>query len=240
MSWRASSRQADSPGNSTTADTARAARSLLNKLTEARFESLCSQILSLELSTPEHLAVVVAEIFEKATTQDAFRALYTELCMRFDAHLAPLNSSIGGKAFRKALVNECQATFERNLLPPDASHFVGLTEDEHFETEMKFKTRRLGNMRFIGNLLVRRLLAPKLLPPIVHELINGDEAATESLIALLATVAPAFEAKPSLYQAPLRDAFAVLRRKMDGKDVCPRICCQINDLLDAKERGWAQ
>jgi hypothetical protein len=219
-------------------DIGRMARSLLNKLTEGRFESLCSQLLSLPLSTPEQLAVVVAEIFQKATTQNSFRFLYTELCMRLDAHLTPQTSSIGGKAFRKALVNECQATFERSLLPPDVSCFEGLEGDARYEAEVKVKTRVLGNMRFIGDLLVRRLLAPKLLPPIVHELLHGTEAAIESLIALLSIVGPEFELKPSLYQAPLRDAFAVLGNKMSEKSLCPRLCCQINDLLDAKARGW--
>jgi len=240
-SWMASqcNRKAGLLESCTTVDIARMTRALLNKLTEERFESLCCQILALPLSTTEQLAVVVAEIFQKATTQDCFRALYTELCMRIDTHLAPQTSAIGGKAFRKALVTECQATFERSLQPPDASLFVNLNGDERFEVEMKLKTRRLGNMRFIGDLLVRRLLAPKLLPPIVHQLLNHNEAALESLIALLTVVSPEFEAKPSLYQAPLRDAFATLRRKMSDKAVSSRVRCQINDLFDAKARQWA-
>lgn len=226
-------------GNNGPLDIARMTRALLNKLTEQRFESLCSQILALPLATPEQLAAVVAEIFEKATTQDGFRKLYTELCMRLDTHLAAQAGAIGGKAFRKALVNECQATFERNLQPPVASLFKDLDVDERFELEMKLKNQRLGNMRFIGDLLVKKLLAPKLLPPIVHELLNGSEATLEALVALLAVVSPQFEARPSIYQAPLRDAFAVLGRKMKEKTVSSRVGCQINDLLDAKARGWA-
>jgi len=238
VSWSSMQRNRKARQN-TSLDIARMTRALLNKLTEQRFESLCSQILALELSTPEQLAAVVAEIFQKATTQDGFRKLYTELCMRLDTHLAAQAGAVGGKAFRKALVNECQATFERNLQPPDASLFVNLNADERFELEMKLKTQRLGNMRFIGDLLVKKLLAPKLLPPIVHELLNGSEANLEALVALLAVVTPAFEARPSIYQAPLRDAFAVLGGKMNDKTVCSRVGCQINDLLDAKARGWA-
>jgi hypothetical protein len=224
-SWGAmqSSRKASTLESCTTAEIERMARSLLNKLTEERFESLCTKILALPLSTPEHLAVVAAEIFAKATTQDCFRALYTELCMRLDKHLDGQASSIGGKAFRKALVTACQATFERHLQPPDASLLLDLDEEERFEVEMKLKTRRLGNMRFIGDLLVRRLLAPKLLPPIVHELLNGNEDSLESLIALVTVVAPEFEAKPSLYQAPLKDAFQVFRRKLNDKSLSSRM-----------------
>jgi len=221
-----------------TEDIGRMTRALLNKLTDKRFESLCGQILSLPLSTPEQLAVVVAAIFQKATTQDGFRNLYTELCMRLDGYFGPQGCIIGGKTFRNALVNECQATFERNLKPVDAAVFAGLNAEEIFEVEMMLKTRRLGNMRFIGDLLVRKLLAPKLLLPIVQQLLNSNEAALESLIALLTVVGPEYEMKKSLYQVALRDAFAVLRGKMSDKAVCARVGCQINDLLDARARGW--
>jgi len=241
ISWRAMqrSRKAASLGGGTTADIKRMVRPLLNKLTAERFESLCKQVLALPLSTPEHLAVVAAEIFAKATTQDCFRTLYTDLCIRLDAHLAAQTSDIGGKAFRRALANACQATFEHHFEPADAALFVDLSDEESFEVHMKLKTRRLGNMRFIGDLLIRRLLAPKLLPQIVHKLLSGNEDALESLIALILVVAREFEEKASPYQAPLRDAFQVLRHKLNNKSVCSRLCCQINDLFDSKARGWA-
>lgn len=192
--------------------------------------------MALPFSTTEQLTVLAAEIFEKATTQDGFRSLYTELCVRLDEHLAKQDSAVGGKAFRKVLANECQATFERHLQPADPALFVGLTDEECFEVEMKLKTRRLGNMRFIGDLLVRKLLAQKLMPPIIFQLINGDEAALESLIAFVTVVAPVFEQKESLNKAPLQDAFASLRRK---KGVSPRLRCMLSDLFDARARNWA-
>jgi hypothetical protein len=93
-------------------------------------------------------------------------------------------------------------------------------------------------MRFIGDLLVQHLLAPKLLSPIVHELLNGDETSFESLVALLSVVAPEFEKKPVLYHAPVRDAMASLSQKVSEDSVCPRMRYQIKDLLEAKARGW--
>lgn len=237
MSWSAS-RKAHSFGSCTKSDIARLTRGLLNKLTAERFESLSKQILALPLSTPDHLAVVVKEVFAKATTQDCFRSLYTELCMRLDSSLAPQASVVGSKAFRRALLNECQTTFERNLQPQDTAIFAGLNDEESFEMHMKLKTQRLGNMRFIGDLLVRRLLAPKVLAPIVNQLLSGNEDALESLIALITVVAPEFDKDTSLYQAPLLDAFQVLRRKNEKESVCPRMRCQINDLFDAKARNW--
>jgi len=159
--------------------------------------------------------------------------------VRLDAHFAQQSGVIGGSAFKKALINECQATFERNLKPEDAAVFAGLTQEECFEAEMKLKTRRLGNMGFIADLFVRRLLAAKLLAPIVLQLLSRDEAALESLIALLKIVAPEFDKAESLHQALFQDAFVQLRKKITQKSVCSRIQCHIKDLLEAKEKGWS-
>lgn len=163
--------------------------------------------------------------------QGGFRILYAELCVRLDAHLASQDNIIGGKAFRKALANQCQLTFERSLQPPDPSVFADLDSERCFEVEMQLKTRRLGNMRFIGDLLVRRLLAPRILPPLIHGLLGSDEAKLESLIALVGVVAAEFEVPSHVWSA--------LRQKVSEKAVSPRMRCQINDLLDAKARGWA-
>jgi hypothetical protein len=220
-------------------DVARIARSLLNKLTKAKFESLCNQILVLPFSTPEQLSVVASELFEKATTQDGFRSLYVDLCMRLQAHLGQQSGAVSDKDFRKALANACQAIFDRSLQPQDAAIFDGLNEEEQFELEVKVKTQRLGTMRFIGELLVRRLLAQKLMLPIIFQLLAGDEAALESLIALLNVVAPEFDQTSSPYQAPLNDAFATLSRKSKDKSVSQRLRFQLRDLFEARARGWS-
>lgn len=224
----------------TTADVTRSSRALLNKLTEERFESLSTQLLALPLATAAHLEALALEIFEKATTQNAFRAMYTQLCLRFDSHLAERtdNPAIGGKAFRKALANACQATFERHLHSQDNSA-KDLPADELLEAEIKMKEQRLGNMRFIGELLKNRLLAPKLMLPIVHELQDSDEVALESLIALLTIIAPSFETEGSLYKAPLRDAFTSLRKRQADKTLSIRLRCQLADLFEARARNWA-
>merc|ERR1712185_262862 len=96
----------------------RKALGLLNKLTHERFESICGQIIALPTSTVDHLGAIVAAIFEMATTEKGFLDLHTELCARLDTHFATMTCQIGGKMFRKALVTECQACFERNLRAP--------------------------------------------------------------------------------------------------------------------------
>merc|ERR1719321_1283389 len=123
------------------------------------------------MHTQEHLQAVVSEIFARATTEKGFLGVYAELCSRIDAHLAfQEGSALGGKAFRHALVSECQQSFERYLKPIEVAS--GLSYEEGYEEEVKLKTRMLGNMRFVGELLVRRLLAGKVLIAIANELVS--------------------------------------------------------------------
>merc|ERR1711939_1254295 len=154
-----------------------------------------------------------------------------------DSHLATDDSSgVGGKLFRKALVTECQACFERNLQQPfDPDLAETLSYEERYELEVKHKTRRLGNMRFIGELLVRKLLAAKVFFFIVNEMLDiGNDAALESLAELLFMVAPVFEQKQSIYSAPLREVFAALKKKSKDSKVSTCIRCKLCDLLDAR------
>lgn len=224
----------------TPVDVARRSRAILNKLTTDRFERLYLQLMALPLQTPEHLSALVAQIFQTATVQSAFLPLYAELCSRIDSRLASDETLIiGGKAFRRALVNECQASFERNLQDQGVAATKDLTAEERYEEEVKFKTQMLGNMRFIGELLVRRLLASKMLLPILGELLGqGSEAAIESLVALVTVVAPHFEQGPLLCAAPLKEAFAALKRKSLDKTVSSRVRFQLRDLLELRARGW--
>lgn len=222
-------------------DIARKAKGILNKLTQERFEHLCQQILDLPVRTAEQLAALVAEIFDKATTEKGFLTLYTELCARLDAHLLAEGSCVGGKVFRKALVTECQASFERNLQQPlDPDTLVNFTYEDRYVEEVKHKTRTLGNMRFIGELLIRKLLAGKILFFIVNEMLDtNSEASLESLVELLTVVSPVLERKGTIYEAPLRETFGALRQKSKDKKICMRIRCKINDLLDFRSSGWA-
>lgn len=237
---RRAENEANKPEQLSPEEIARKAKSILNKLTDERFESLCRQICALPVHTPEQLAALVAEIFDKATTEKGFLTLYTEICERLDAHLSAEGSCVGGKVFRKALVTECQASFERNLQQPlDLKTLDHLSYEERYVEEVKHKTRTLGNMRFIGELLVRKLLAGKILFFIVNEMLDiNSEASLESLIELLTIVSPALEKKGTIYEAPLREMFASLKKRSKDKKLSMRIRCKMNDLLDLRANGW--
>merc|ERR1712224_501469 len=131
-------------------------------------------------------------------------------------------------------MGECQQSFERFLKPAEGPSRQDLSYEEKYEEESRLKTRMLGNMRFVGELLVRRLLAGKVFIAIADELLStGGEAELESLAALLTVVGPRFEQAHSVYAGPLKETFASLRNKTKDASVPLRVRCVLQDLLDA-------
>jgi hypothetical protein len=226
----------------------RTARCLLNKITEEKFESISAQILLLPLETTAQLAALVSEIFRSATSQRAFLPLYAEVCVRLDAQLAKdASSPTGGKTFTKALVTECQFSFEKYMhkAHPDAEQLEGLGYEDRYAEESTMKEARLGNLRFIGELLVRGLIASKVLLAIMSELLAGNEDDVESLVALLSVVGPHFDRKNvTVRSASVHETFKGLEKraseKSSEKALSQRVRFQICDLLEARERGWAK
>jgi hypothetical protein len=55
-------------------------KSILNKLTLEKFDELYQQLVNCGISTEEHIRILIAEVFEKATMQHHFIEMYTLLC----------------------------------------------------------------------------------------------------------------------------------------------------------------
>jgi translation initiation factor 4G len=99
-------------------------KSLLNKLTAEKFDSISAQILDwANKSTAETdgmtLKLVIKQIFEKATDEAHWSSMYARLCRFLLDRLDPAITETfdgkpvsGGMLFRKYLVGRCQLDFE--------------------------------------------------------------------------------------------------------------------------------
>jgi len=215
---------------------ARRARGLLNKLTEKNFDAVYQQLLDCGVCTKAQLEAVVMEIFEKATTQHIFLRMYVELAEKMDKHFK--KEPIDGCDFRKILVGACQRTFERNLrvAPPVDSN---MSYEEKYEAQVKFKTRMLGNLRFVGELLIRKLLVGKILLAVAEELLSiGDGASIEAAVTLLEVAGPSFDRDSWVFVPRLRAIFSMMRPMSADPAVPMRVRCIVKDLLDFRDRGW--
>ncbi|KDQ20084.1 hypothetical protein BOTBODRAFT_27505 [Botryobasidium botryosum FD-172 SS1] len=107
----------------------RKVRSLLNKLTIEKFDSISDQLLTWANKSEEEkdgrtLIQVIRLVFEKATDEAAWSEMYARLCRKMMEQLSPNvqdesiknaegNPITGGQLFRKYLLNRCQEDFER-------------------------------------------------------------------------------------------------------------------------------
>jgi hypothetical protein len=211
----------------------RAMKSILNKLTVEKFDSLSQQLLHCGIRSTAHLELLIDEIFQKATTQHHFIDMYADLCA-----LLAQQSIIGEpKALKKILLNCCQASFEKHLAPP--AGLAELSDGDRETAELMYKMRMLGNIRFVGALFVRKMLASKVMIAIMEELLQDPTPeALESLAAFLTVVGPTFDVPDWTYSAALNAVFAQVEKLAKKTKVPKRVRCLIRDMLDLRALGW--
>lgn len=192
------------------------------------------------MKTKPHMELLISEVFEKATTQHPFIEMYTDLCVLLNEHF--LANPVGGDdpmSFKTLLLNECQASFERNMAPP-----VGLDkldEDDRVVAEFKYKNQKIGNIKFIGALLGRKMIASKVFLTIIDQLLeekhNVDDA-LESASTLLTIAGPLFDVKDWPQYARLNAHFMQLGAIVAKSACAPRTKCLLKDVLDMRAKGW--
>jgi translation initiation factor 4G len=115
----------------------RKVKSLLNKLTMEKFESISDQIIEWANRSEKEkdgrtLIQVIRLVFEKATDEATWSEMYARLCRKMMERISPevkddgiKNSEgkpiAGGNLFRKYLLNRCQEDFERGWAAKDAA-----------------------------------------------------------------------------------------------------------------------
>eukprot|EP00441_Pelagodinium_beii_P045728 CAMPEP_0197623638 /NCGR_PEP_ID=MMETSP1338-20131121/3610_1 /TAXON_ID=43686 ORGANISM="Pelagodinium beii, Strain RCC1491" /NCGR_SAMPLE_ID=MMETSP1338 /ASSEMBLY_ACC=CAM_ASM_000754 /LENGTH=723 /DNA_ID=CAMNT_0043193673 /DNA_START=96 /DNA_END=2267 /DNA_ORIENTATION=+ len=223
----------------------RSVKAILNKITVERFSELFGQMLECGLSTPAHAEMLIQEVFEKATQQHHFIDMYADLCVLLQEHFTtnPFTSVAGadGKkpTFKRLLLDVCQASFERLLAPPEA--LEDLEPEERSLQEVQYKTRMLGNIKLVGALLVRQMLAGKVGIAIMEELLTKPTPeALESLAALLTVVGGCFDRPEWQYRAMLCHMLDRIKVIVQKRSCSPRVRCLLKDLLDLRANGWQE
>mmetsp|Transcript_32408 Transcript_32408/g.58931 ORF Transcript_32408/g.58931 Transcript_32408/m.58931 type:complete len:611 (-) Transcript_32408:63-1895(-) len=220
----------------------RSARAILNKLTVEKFDVLYEQLLTCGIRTPEHVAILMREVFEKATVQHHFIPMYADLCVRLEPDpriLTALESVAVSErsGFRRLLLGQCQSAFEQ-LLQPEP-HAPSLSEDE--EMQARKKQRTLGNVKLVGELLVRGMLKSQLLCSCAEDLLrNWDKCpeAIESLAALLTVAAPSFDGADWCHRTRLAQIFTDISNLATGKTLPSRLRFMLKDVIELRDGGW--
>ncbi|OEH77984.1 hypothetical protein cyc_00418 [Cyclospora cayetanensis] len=233
----------------------RTLNALLNKLTIDNFGVVCEKICIEEeqFESLEDLQLLADLLFNKAVSEPEYSEMYADLyqILRWRSPEFALPGEERRVNFHRTFVNRCQDEFEKL----QGENVLVITEEERAECVdtddeakllKKKKTRVLGNMRFIGELFLRRALSPKVLNDVVHSLVFSskgdsfpDEHFIECLTELLTTIG---------YTMDLQDSSRGMMNEFIGKlqelqlraGYCSRITFKIQDLLDLRQRHWTK
>jgi hypothetical protein len=226
------------PDSEADEDVTRRVKSILNKLTIENFSRMSKQLLYCRFTCVDHVHILIEEIFEKATAQHQYIEMYSELCKLLHAFFSENPVSKEAKhGFKRLLLDECQRSFERNLEPPSNLH--QLDREERTLAEIQYKTKTLGNIRFVGALLAKDMLVSKVLVAIVDQLMTDPSPeALESLVALLTVTGPVFDTSEWQYHPKLVAVFSSLSELVVEGKCSARVRCLLQDLLDLRAADW--
>lgn len=213
-------------------------KSILNKLTIEKFPVLSKQLACCGIKSSAHLDLLIREVFEKATTQHHFINMYADLCVVLQQHFAehPISSDPSAN-LKKILLNACQASFERHLTVP--AHISTLKGEEKDAAEHMYKRQMIGNIKLVGALVVRKMLATKVLFAIMRELLNvGMPEALESLAALLTVVGSSFDQPDSPHKTIFTGVFDQIEALSKDTNVKSRVRCLLRDVVELRAAGW--
>jgi len=234
---------------------------LLNKICPENVTNIAARIKA--EAHPENvkeLELVIGSIFKKSIAEPHYCETYADLVYHLKSEMPEFpNPEEGGKPvnFKSSLLNVSQNEFDSM---PRSLNAIGEEEEKLSADDLEHrrsaqKKRFLANMKLVGHLFLRKLLATKVIGSIVAELMccdsEGipDEHIVEGVCELLNAIGCTMEALPA-GKAVLTQ---VLGRMLDlkvrvydkgekkGKGIySKRVQFTIQDVLDARAAGWAR
>lgn len=148
---------------------------LLNKISPENFHTIVDRFAAVELKDSEELSKVIKMIFQQVLRQPFYCETYADMVKKLQDRTIPFKN---GVTFKRLLINACQEEFE-NLSASLQFATDGLTREEVFDEKKKRKDRVLANMKFIGYLCLRKMIALRVIRGIVQELIAFEGSSDE-------------------------------------------------------------
>ncbi|XP_018054819.1 PREDICTED: eukaryotic translation initiation factor 4 gamma 3 isoform X5 [Atta colombica] len=232
-------------------------RSVLNKLTPQKFNTLVEQVRSLPIDTQERLQGVINLVFEKAVDEPSFSVEYALLCKELaQMEVAGYEGQDSSVSFKKLIITRCQKEFEKNPIDdvarnrklkeiddcndPEKKKELQLALEEE---ERRIRIKSVGNIRFIGELYRQQILTTKIMHRCIRHLLDqNDEDNLECLCKLLTTIGKDLELKGQQANTDeMQEYFnrmqEIVARKGHSK-ISSRIRFMLQDVIDLRANKW--
>jgi hypothetical protein len=249
-------------GTAVLGETAKKIKGILNKISLDNFKKLCEDLMLLikaTISSMDQLIEVVNLIFDKALAEPAFGMIYADLCSQLNQSFpsikhvsldetgqplmhngAPVETDV---TFKKILLNKCQGEFED--LKVDAQPSDSVSAEEAEMIRMKAKARKLGNIKFIGELFKRGMISEKIIHTnciqyLLMNVADRTEEEFEALCKLLTSVGQELDenVRAKSWMDAYFKALSDLISSSDGSQLPSRVRFMIRDVCDLRASKW--
>jgi hypothetical protein len=120
----------------------------------------------------------------------------------------------------------------------------GLSGDILYEAQVKYKTKMLGNIKLVGQLIRHGMLSPKIALSVAGELIRDDpmvrDERLETLAVFLETVGPTLDDPNWSHSAQFETVFGEVQRLGNDRKMSSRIRFLLRDVIELRREGWVQ
>ena len=240
-------------------------KSLLNKLTLEKFDSISNQIWeyarqSEKEDNGQSLRTVIQLIFDKACDEPNFGSMWAQLCkklyelMQVDNNIKDVNivdkktgeAVSGGPLYRKYLLNRCQQEFEKgwksDLPKIDESAPGEIMMTDEYYAAVKAKRQGLGLVQFIGELFKRQMLTDRVMTECLIKLCSNhthpEDEETETMCKLLTTMGKTFDTSGRKNKEWLDTYFDRMNDMYKSDTLSSRVKFMILDVFDLRKSKW--
>ncbi|KAG4073982.1 hypothetical protein HA402_014187 [Bradysia odoriphaga] len=226
-------------------------RAIFNKITTvdetfAKLVEQCAEVIDGE--SLERVREVAAMYFEKVMGEPVFLNVYVQFTV---------DLSNRTQLFKKAIINECQMQFERNVRNVDlndqlqlllqkineAKNSIEKDEQQYIydEEKRKLTQKSIKITRFIGELFNNGMLTPNIIICCANALLDQySEPKLECLCTLLITVGPSSKKIKLIKLSDLDNCFKRMLKfaKNQNVKISSRLRCLMLNVSDPQRNNW--
>ncbi|XP_038900381.1 uncharacterized protein LOC120087619 [Benincasa hispida] len=203
-------------------------KDILNKLTPQNFEKLFEQVKLVNIDSLMSLYGVTYQIHDKALMEPSFCEMYANFCLHLAGQLPDFSEGNEKITFKRLLLNMCQEEFEKGR--------------EREVNRIKARKRMLGNIRLIGELYKKKMIAERVMHECIKELLgeyqNPDEENIEALCTLMSTTGEMIDhPKAKEY---MNSYFEMMTKLSNSMKLSSRFRFMLKDAIDLRKNKWQQ
>jgi len=220
-------------------------KGILNKITPEKFDRLMEQLLEAGIDDADILAETISIVFDKAIWEPGFCSMYADVCLRLSKELPEFPSAEpGGKptTFKRVLLNTCQEEFEGAGKAREELANIADAAERNAATK-RVKVRTMGNIKLIGELYKKHMIAEKIMNACVADLLGPPsqtppEENVEALCNLLVAAGKELEASPKLPKQMMDMYFARLKALSESEAMDSRVRFLCRDVIELRKADW--